>query len=95
MFCHIGLQATAAEMSYDLPKLPKDVPLEVRARMWYIHDGASGHFSRAVRDVLSIVTDGHVEEDPPHGLQARHQIRILWISTFLRKILVYVAPVDN
>jgi hypothetical protein len=38
---------------HDLPKLLEDVPLAVRARMWYMHDGAPAHFSRAVRDVLS------------------------------------------
>jgi hypothetical protein len=38
---------------HDLPKLLEDVPLVVRARMWYMHDGASAHFSSAVRDVLS------------------------------------------
>jgi hypothetical protein len=45
---------------HDLPKLLEDVPLAVTARMWYIHDGAPAHFSRAVRDVLSntIMTDG-------------------------------------
>jgi hypothetical protein len=37
----------------DLPKLLEDVPLAVRARMWYMHDGASAHFSRAVGDVLN------------------------------------------
>jgi hypothetical protein len=38
---------------HDLPKLPEDVSLAVRARMWYMHDGAPAHFSRAVRDLLS------------------------------------------
>jgi hypothetical protein len=38
---------------HDLPKLLEDVPLAVRARMWYMHDGAPAHFSRAGRDVLS------------------------------------------
>jgi hypothetical protein len=38
---------------HDLPKLLEGVPLAVRARMWYMHDGAPAHFSRAVRDVLS------------------------------------------
>jgi hypothetical protein len=38
---------------HDLPKLLEDVPLEVRARVWYVHDGAPAHSSRAVRDVLS------------------------------------------
>jgi hypothetical protein len=43
---------------YDLPKLLENVPLGVRARMWYMHDGAPAHFNRAVRDVLNIMTDG-------------------------------------
>jgi hypothetical protein len=37
----------------DLPELLQDVQLAARARMWYVHDGAPAHFSRAVRDVLS------------------------------------------
>jgi hypothetical protein len=35
----------------DLPELQEDVPLEVRARMWYVHDGAPAHFSGAVQNV--------------------------------------------
>jgi hypothetical protein len=38
---------------HDLPKLLEDVPLAVRARMWYMHDGVPAHFSLAVRDVLN------------------------------------------
>jgi hypothetical protein len=38
---------------HEPPKQLEDVPLGVRARMWYMYDGASAHFSRAVRDVLS------------------------------------------
>jgi hypothetical protein len=38
---------------HDLPKLLEDEPLAVRPRMWYMHDGAPTHFSRAVRDVLN------------------------------------------
>jgi hypothetical protein len=45
-----------------------------------MHDGAPAHLSRAVRDVLNILTDGQVEGDPLHGLHAR-QIRFLWIFT--------------
>jgi hypothetical protein len=37
----------------DLPKLLECVPVAPRLRMWYMHDGAPAHFSRAVRDVLS------------------------------------------
>jgi hypothetical protein len=40
-------------LSYDLTKLLEDVPLTVRARMWYKHDGFLIHFSCAVRDVLN------------------------------------------
>jgi hypothetical protein len=39
-------------LSYDLPRLLEDVPLAVKARIWYMNDGASAYFSRAVRDVL-------------------------------------------
>jgi hypothetical protein len=38
---------------HDLPKLLEVVPLAVRARVWYMHDGAPAHFSRVVRDVLN------------------------------------------
>jgi hypothetical protein len=57
MFCHIGLQVITTEISsYTyLPKLLEDVRLVVRARMWYMHDGAPAHFSRAVRDVFNNV----------------------------------------
>jgi hypothetical protein len=37
---------------HDLPKLPEDVPLAVRTRLWYLHDDDPAHFSRAVQDVL-------------------------------------------
>jgi hypothetical protein len=37
----------------DLQKLLEDVPLAVRSRMWYTHDGALAQFSHAVRGVLS------------------------------------------
>jgi hypothetical protein len=51
---------------HDLPKLLDDVPLAVRARMWYMLDGAPAHFNRAVRDVLN-----NTHHDPLHGLHAR------------------------
>jgi hypothetical protein len=37
----------------DLSKLLEDVPLAVRERMWYMHEGAPAHCSRAVRDILN------------------------------------------
>jgi hypothetical protein len=48
--------ATSAYRDFLLPELPKlliYVLLAVRARMWYKHDGASAHCSRAVLDVLN------------------------------------------
>jgi hypothetical protein len=36
-----------------LSELLEDVPLAVRARMWYMHDGVLAHLSRAVRDILN------------------------------------------
>jgi hypothetical protein len=38
---------------YDLSKLLEEVPLAVRAQLWYMHDGALAQFSCAVRDVLN------------------------------------------
>jgi hypothetical protein len=38
---------------HDLSKLLENVPLAIRARMWYMHDGTPAHISRAVRDIFS------------------------------------------
>jgi hypothetical protein len=37
----------------ELPKLLENVPLAVKARIWYMHDGALAYFSCAVRDVFN------------------------------------------
>lgn len=39
----------------DLPGLLDDVPLDVRQRMWFMHDGAPAHFSLIARDFLNAV----------------------------------------
>lgn len=39
----------------DLPLLLEDVPLAVRARMWFLHDGAPPHFRLEVRNFLNEV----------------------------------------
>ena len=39
-------------MDYMLPELLEDVPLNVRQRMYFQHDGASAHFSISVRNHL-------------------------------------------
>jgi hypothetical protein len=83
---------------HDLPKLLEDVPLAVRARMWYMRDGASAHFSRAVRDVPSntyhnrwIGREG-LTACPPRSPDFNPLHIYLWRHL---KALVYAAPVDN
>jgi hypothetical protein len=36
----------------DLPTLSEDLALAIRAHMWFLHDGASPHFSIIVREFL-------------------------------------------
>lgn len=38
----------------DLPNLLEDIPLDVRASMWYQHDGCPSHYSQRVRDFLNV-----------------------------------------
>jgi hypothetical protein len=74
---------------YDLPKLLEDVPLAVRARMWYMHDGAPALISRAVRDVLSNTYDGRwIHRGGPTARPPRS-------PDFNPLDFVYAAPVDN
>jgi hypothetical protein len=82
----------------DLLKLLEDVPLAVRAQIWYMHDGALAHFSRAVRGVLNntyhdrwIDRGGPTAWSPPSP-DLNPVDFYLWghLNT-----LVYAAPVDN
>lgn len=41
-----------------LPEVLEDVPLNIRARMWYQHDGSPVHFVRVVREHLNNVFEG-------------------------------------
>jgi hypothetical protein len=83
---------------HDLPKLLEHVPLPVRARMWYIHDGAPAHFSRAVRDVLSNtyydrwIGRGGPIALPPRSPDLNHLDFYLWGHL---KTIAYAAPVDK
>jgi hypothetical protein len=80
------------------PKLLEDVPPAVRARMWYMHDGAPAHFSCAVRDIFN-----HTDHDqwigtggptawPPLSPDFNPLDFYPWrhLTT-----LAYAAPVDN
>jgi hypothetical protein len=57
---------------HDLPKLLQGVPLTVRARTWYLHDGAPLYSCRTLRDVLSnTYHDPWIGRGAPlHGLYA-------------------------
>jgi hypothetical protein len=83
---------------HDLPKLLEDVPLAVRARMWYMHDGAPAHFSCAEWDVLNNTYHGRwigrggPTAWPPRSPDLNLRDFYLWGQL---KSLVYAAPVDN
>lgn len=44
-----------AFLENDLLDLLDDVPLDIRHIMWYMHDGAPAHFSRAAREYLNVI----------------------------------------
>jgi hypothetical protein len=85
-------------ISHDRPKLLEDVPLGVRARMWYMHDGAPAHFSRAVRDVLNNtyryrrIGRGGPTAWPPRSPDLNRLDFYLWEHL---KSLLYSASFDN
>jgi hypothetical protein len=83
---------------HDLPKLLEVAPQAARARMWYIHDGAPAHFSRAVRGVLnSTYYDGRLSREGPTSWPPRLQdLNPLYLYMWGNlKTVVYAAPVDN
>ena len=41
---HLTGEAYSAFLDLTLPQLLEDVPLNIRRRMWYQHDGAPAHF---------------------------------------------------
>ena len=67
----------------NLPVLLEEVPLAVRAKIWFQHDGAPAHFSLAARQQLTTTLGdrwiGHHGPVPSHGQQDR-QILIRLIS---------------
>jgi hypothetical protein len=42
-------------LEQSLPELLEDVPLHVRRRMWFMHDGAQAYFSMYAREYLNAV----------------------------------------
>jgi hypothetical protein len=85
MFCHIGLPRFLLTWS---AKLLADVPAGVRARVWYMRDGAPAHLSRLVRDKLSnTYHDRWIGIGGPTAWPPR-QIWILWIFNCADKQLL-------
>jgi hypothetical protein len=83
---------------YDLPRLLEDVPLTVRARMWYVHNCDPAHFNSSVRGVLSntyhdrwIGRGGHTAWPP----RSPHLNPLDFCLLYHPAALVHVAPIDN
>jgi hypothetical protein len=81
-----------------LLNLLEGVPLAVRARMQYVHDGAPVHFSRSVRDVPS--NTSHVwwigRGEPTAWLPLSPDLNSIGFYLWGHlKTIVYAAPVDN
>jgi hypothetical protein len=73
----------------DLPQLLGHVPLAVRARMPYMHDGAPAHYSTYLDRWIGT---GGPTAWPPRSPDLNHLDSYLWGHL---KTLVYAAPVDN
>jgi hypothetical protein len=82
-----------------LPKLLKEVPLSVNARMWYTQESAPAHFSRAVRDVLNnTYHDRWVGRGGPTAWPPRSAPDLNPLDLYLWRhldTLVSAAPVDS
>ena len=67
-------------LQHHLNGLLDNVPLNVRANMWFMHDGAPPHFRITVRDYLNFVFPERWigRAGPIHGLHAP-RTAILWI----------------
>jgi hypothetical protein len=85
---------------HGLPTLLEYVPLSVRARIWYTHDGAPAHFSRAVRDVLNNayhvrwIGRGEPTAWPPRSPHLNPLHFYPW-GRLKTLVYEYAAPLDN
>ncbi|GFW55695.1 uncharacterized protein TNCV_120791 [Trichonephila clavipes] len=81
-----------------LPVLLQSVPANIKARMWFQHDGAPGHFSADVRSTMGTVYPGRwIGRSGPINWPARLPY-LSYLDFFLwdhMKSLVYASPVDS
>lgn len=81
-----------------LPQLLEDVPIQLRRRSWFMHDGAPAHFSIAVRQHLDVVYPGHwigregPQPWPPRSPDLNPCDFCIWGHL---KSLVYTTPVED
>ena len=81
-----------------LPEMLENVPLQVRQRLWFQHDGAPVHFALDVREYLNNVFPnrwigrGGPVQWPPHSPDLTPMDYFIWGEM---KCLVYVTPIDT
>lgn len=82
----------------DLPILLEEVPILIRNRMWFMHDGAPAHFSVTAREYLNHAFNnrwigrGGPQPWPPRSPDLNSLDFFLWGHL---KSLVYRTPVNN
>jgi hypothetical protein len=76
----------------DLPTLLEDLPLAIRAHMWFMHDGASPYFSITDREFLDMHPARWIGSGGPTAWPPRSPDFHLWGHL---KTLVYATPVND
>ena len=81
-----------------LPEMLENVPLQVRQRLWFQHDGAPAHFALDVREYLNNVFPnrwigrGGPVQWPPRSPDLTPMDFFIWGKM---KCLVYETPIDT
>ena len=81
-----------------LPEMLENVPLQVRQRLWFQHDGAPAHFALDVREYLNNVFPnrwigrGGPVQCPPRSPDLTPMDFFIWGEM---KCLVYETPIDT
>ena len=80
-----------------LPEMLENVPLQVRQRLWFQHDGAPAHFARDVREYHNVfhnrwIGRGGSVQWPPRSTDLTPMDLFIWGEM---KCLVYETPIDT